>query len=138
MRVNRKLLFAGAFLLAIGGVIVAVQAGVIDTDVIASALRLWPLAIVAIGAGIALRRTELGLPAGVLGAVIPGLVLGGAVALAPTIPVDCMRRELAPVIASYRHGEKLPAHVTFTRRDGDVHVTVNFGTVEIDPMGGCT
>ena len=47
MRVNRKLLFVGTFLLAIGGVIVAVQLDLIDTDALASALRLWPLAVVA-------------------------------------------------------------------------------------------
>ena len=137
MRVNRKLLFVGTFLLAIGGVIVAVQLDLIDTDALASALRLWPLAVVAIGAGIALRRTELGLPAGLTGALIPGLLIGGAVALAPSVPVDCVRRELAPVITRYYHAENLPAHMTFTRRDGDVHVTLNFGTVEIDPIGGC-
>jgi hypothetical protein len=89
MRVNRKLLYVGVFLAAIGGVIVVADLASTDADLIRETLRLWPLALVAIGIGIALRRSQFSLPAGMLAAAVPGLVLGGAFALAPRIAVDC-------------------------------------------------
>jgi hypothetical protein len=89
MRVNRKFLYLGVFLAAIGGVLVVADLTAADATTIGDALRLWPLAIVAVGLGIALRRTSFGLPAGLLAVAVPGLVLGGGFALAPRIVVDC-------------------------------------------------
>src|ERR1019366_5525923 len=59
------------------------------TAIIADALRFWPLAIVAIGLGLVLRRTRFSLPAGMLAAAVPGLVLGGSFVLAPRVAIDC-------------------------------------------------
>ncbi len=89
MRVNRRFLYWGVFLVAIGGVLVAADLRVVDSTTIADALRLWPLALVAIGAGLVLRRTRFSLAGGMLAAAIPGLLLGGGFALAPRISVDC-------------------------------------------------
>jgi hypothetical protein len=89
MRVNRRFLNTGVFLLAIGGVLVAADLGALDTTALADALRLWPLAIVAVGASLVLRRTQLNLPAGMLAAAVPGLVLGGAFAVVPRFAGDC-------------------------------------------------
>lgn len=89
MRVNRRFLYWGVFLVAVGGVLVAADLSAVDSTTIADALRLWPLAIVAIGLGLVLRRTRFGLAGGMLGAAVPGLVLGGGFALAPRIAVDC-------------------------------------------------
>ena len=47
MRVNRRFLYWGLVLVAIGGVLVASDLGAIDTATLADVLRLWPLAIVA-------------------------------------------------------------------------------------------
>ncbi|HEX7473005.1 MAG TPA: hypothetical protein VF323_07965, partial [Candidatus Limnocylindrales bacterium] len=89
MRVNRRFLYWGVFLIAIGGVLVATDVRAVDTSTIADALRLWPLAVVAIGLGLVLRRTRFSLPAGMLAMAVPGLLLGGGFALAPRIAVDC-------------------------------------------------
>jgi hypothetical protein len=89
LAINRRFLYVGLFLVALGGVFVAVDLSAMDTTVLASALRLWPLALVAIGAGIALRRSRYALVAGVLAAMVPGLVLGGGLALGPRYPGDC-------------------------------------------------
>lgn len=89
IRVNRKFLYVGVFLVAIGGVLVAADLTDPDATAIRDVLRLWPLAIVAIGLGIALRRTQFGLPAGLLAAAVPGLILGGGFALAPHVVPDC-------------------------------------------------
>ena len=89
MAINRRFLYAGLFLVALGGVLVAVDLAAVNSPTITSALRLWPLAWIAIGAGIALRRSRFALVAGVLAAMIPGLVLGGFAAVAPRHGLDC-------------------------------------------------
>ena len=89
MAINRRFLYAGLFLVALGGVLVAVDLAAVDTATVSSILRLWPLAIIAIGAGIVLRRSRYALVAGVLAAMVPGLVLGGGLAVAPRYAVEC-------------------------------------------------
>jgi len=89
MRVNRRFLYTGVFLIAIGAVVVAADIRAVDTATLADALRLWPLAIVAVGASLVLRRTPGSLPVGMLAAGLPGLVLGGALAVAPRFVGDC-------------------------------------------------
>jgi hypothetical protein len=89
MLINRKFLYVGVFLVAIGGVLVAADLTTADASAIRDALRLWPLAIVAIGLGIALRRTPFSLAGGLIAAAVPGLVLGGGFALAPRVVGDC-------------------------------------------------
>jgi hypothetical protein len=136
MRVNRGPLYTGVFLLAIGGVIVAAELGAVDLGRLTDALRLWPLALIAIGAAIALRRTDVALPTGMLAAAIPGLIVGGAIAVAPTVTVDCVQHERSPGFASVYGDDDVP-RVSWTRSNGDVHVTVDFGTVEKHRIGGC-
>jgi hypothetical protein len=89
MRVNRRFLYWGVFLVAIGGVLVAADLTPFDPAVVGDALRLWPLALIALGLGLVLRRTRLALPGGMLAAAVPGLVLGGAFALAPHLTFAC-------------------------------------------------
>ena len=55
MRINRRFLYWGAFLAALGSILVAADLRNGDTAVIADALRFWPLAFVAIGLGLVLR-----------------------------------------------------------------------------------
>ena len=98
MRVNRALLYGGVFLVAIGGVLVASEAGRIDTATLAGVVRLWPAAIIAIGAGLVLRRTRLSLGGGLVAAAMPGLLIGSGLAFVPRIPEDCGVREV-PVIS---------------------------------------
>ncbi|MFL5755940.1 MAG: hypothetical protein ACJ77N_06525 [Chloroflexota bacterium] len=89
MRVNRRFLFSGVFLVAVGGVLVAVDLGAIDPANLEQVLLLWPVAVLAIGVGIVSRRTQLGLPAGMVAAAAPGLLLGGALAVGPRLAADC-------------------------------------------------
>src|SRR5258705_3457194 len=95
MRINRRFLYWGTFLVAIGGVLAAADVGGLDSGLIADGLRLWPLALVAIGVGIVARRTRFSLPGGLLAAALPGLAIGGGLAIAPRIAVDC-RADGAP------------------------------------------
>ena len=88
MGINRRFLYLGTFLVAIGAVLVVADVTGVDEAAVLDWLRLWPLAVVAIGGGIILRRTRFNLASGVIAAVLPGLVLGGAFAAGPRI-ADC-------------------------------------------------
>jgi len=123
MRVNRRLLYWGVFLVAIGGVLVVADLGGLDSGVIADGLRLWPLAFVAIGAGIVLRRTSLSLPSGLFAAAVPGLFLGAGFAVAPGMAVDCGDTD-APPAAVVREGSfDGPARVSVSAGCGALVVT---------------
>lgn len=112
MRVNRRFLAGGVFLVAIGGVLVAADLNAVDSGTIADALRLWPLALVAIGLGIVLRRTRVGLPAGMFAAAVPGLLIGGTFAVAPRIAVDCGVTGGTTTVASQQGTFSGPARVS--------------------------
>ncbi len=80
MRVNRGLLGWGAFFVALGVVPLAVQGGVLDAGTARRSLELWPLLLIGVGLGLALRHTVLDVFGGVVVAVTFGLMAGGLVA----------------------------------------------------------
>lgn len=126
MRLNRTLLYTGVFLLAIGGAFVAAEAGAFAAVGALDVLRLWPLAIIAIGLAITLRRTPVSLASGVLAVAVPGLVLGSAIALAPRLPV----------MNEYWWDRM---HAAYERYHcAELGARLDFGDVEIDPTGGCS
>ena len=127
MAINRRFLYIGLFLVALGGVLVAVDLSKVDTSALAGVLRLWPVALVAIGAGIVLRRSRYALVAGILASLIPGLVLGGGLAIAPEYASDCGT-----------HGDVI-GNITDqgTLADGaDVDVNVDCGSLALDTRAG--
>jgi hypothetical protein len=123
MRVNRRFLYAGAFLMAVGAVLVAADLGAVDTTALTEALRLWPLAVVAIGAGLVLRRGQFSLPTGMLAAAVPGLVLGGALAVGPRFAGDCGTRSELASPATTRGTFDGPATVSVRGGCGSISVT---------------
>jgi hypothetical protein len=80
MRINRSLLNWGVFLIALGGVPLAVQQGWADADIAADLWRVWPLILVGIGLGLILRWTPLAWLGGALVAGTFGLIFGAIVA----------------------------------------------------------
>jgi hypothetical protein len=127
LAINRRFLYAGLFLVALGGVLVAVDLTALDTAVLAKALRLWPLALVAIGAGIVLRRSRYALAAGIVAAMIPGLVLGGGLAVAPRHGFDCGAGDETP--------ETTTQSGTFATA-GSVFVETSCGSISIGTQPG--
>ncbi len=87
-RINRTFLYWGVFLVAMGAVLVAADLNGIDETIVLDWLQLWPIAILAIGVGIVVRRTRFNLAGGLVAAAVPGLVLGGAFAVGPRL-ADC-------------------------------------------------
>lgn len=127
MRVNRTFLYAGVFLLALGGVVVIADLIDADTSLIADALRLWPLALIAIGVALVLRRSPAALPAGLIAAALPGLVLGGSIAAAPRFGHECSGEGEIPTVASERG--------TFSQA-ARVSIRSVCGTLTIDTLDG--
>jgi hypothetical protein len=89
MTVKRGLLYVGVFLVAAGGVTLLVAAGVLDRTRVADALAWWPLAVIAIGAGLVLRHTRAAVPGGVVAAAVPGLMFGAMFVAVPQLPTPC-------------------------------------------------
>ncbi len=78
MRINRRFLTWGAFVIVLGAVPLAVRAGLLDGDQVRGWWSLWPLIVVGIGLGLVLHRTSFEVLGGLLVAVTLGM-MGGAV-----------------------------------------------------------
>ena len=89
MAIHRRFLYAGLFLVAVGGVLVTANITGVNEPWLRDALRLWPLVVIAIGLAIVLRRTSVALPLGMLAAVGPGLLIGGGMVAGPRVAFEC-------------------------------------------------
>jgi hypothetical protein len=127
MAINRRFLYAGLFLVALGGVLVAVDLAAVDTSALAGVLRLWPVALVAIGVGIVARRSRYALVAGMIASLLPGLVLGGGLAVAPQAASECGGgRELATNVSNRG-----------SLADGaSVDINIDCGSLAVDTLPG--
>jgi len=122
MRVNRRFLYWGIFFVAIGGILVAADLRAVDTPTLTDVLRLWPLALVAIGLSVVLRRTRLSLPGLMLAAAVPGLVVGGALAVAPRFVGNCGARGEPASVATTQGVFAVPATVTVRTGCGSLNI----------------
>ena len=127
MGVNRRFLYWGVVLVAIGGVLVAADLGAIETTTLADVLRLWPLAIVAIGLSLVLRRSQLAVPALLAAALIPGLVVGSAFAIVPRFADACDVRDQIQQVADESGSFDGPAAVSVRTGCGILRVTTADG-----------
>ena len=126
MNVNRRWLYGGVFLIALGTVLLAAQGEAVDGDVVAQALSLWPVLVIALGIGLLLRRTRFSVAGGMLAAAMPGLLLGGLIVAAPEIGSEC--RDMQPADFATRQGTfDGTASVDLTLACGDVTVTTTPG-----------
>jgi hypothetical protein len=123
MRVNRRFLYWGVLLVAVGGVLVAADLRAVDASTLTDVLRLWPLAVVAIGLSLVLRKTRLSLPGLVLAAAVPGLVVGGALAVAPRLSIACGARGPAASVSTTEGTFEGPATVSVKSGCGSIDVT---------------
>ena len=137
MRVNRTLLYAGIFLIAVGGVVVAADLTSAGEGVLVGALKLWPLALIAVGLGLVLRRTRVSLGSGLLAAAVPGLLLGSAFAAVPRVSGFCAADTTA-ARATQQGTFDGPASVSVTTDCGSLAVSTGPGNGwQLDaPSGG--
>ncbi|MEO8461965.1 MAG: hypothetical protein ABI555_02030 [Chloroflexota bacterium] len=125
MHINRKTLYLGVFLIAAGVAVLVARES--DHGAIAQALGLWPVAIIAIGAGLILRGTRVSLAAGMVGAALPGLLLGGLVVAGPDVRMDCGQAR-ASSQSTHDGAFNGPASVNLELNCGDLSVTTQAGT----------
>jgi hypothetical protein len=128
MRVNRRFIYAGVFLIALGAVLVATDLGSVATATLRGALRLWPLGLMAIGAALVLRRSPLALPSGMLAAAVPGLLLGGVFAVAPRYGYDCGADGKMSPTATQTGSLTAPASVSIRTGCGTLTIGTQAGT----------
>lgn len=130
MTVRRGSLYVGVFLITVGAVAALDAAGALDPAAVGDALAvLWPLALIAIGVGLALRRSPAALPAGMLAAMVPGLALGGMVVAGPHVPGVCTGvRPANASVASHDGTFGTAASVDLTLDCGRLDVTTQPGS----------
>lgn len=80
MHVDRRLLGWGLFFIIVGGIPLATRAGVLDQQVVGQWPLLWPVLLIAWGAGLLLRNTPIEWVGGALAAITLGVMGGGALA----------------------------------------------------------
>ena len=129
MTVRRGFLYMGVFLVAAGGVTLLAAADVLDPSAVADALSLWPLAVIAIGVGLLLRRTRAAVPGGVVAAAVPGLMLGAMFVAVPDLPTPCTNLDAPAGAVSTRSGSfGSAATVSLAISCGDLQVATARGS----------
>jgi hypothetical protein len=78
MRIDRRLLQWGAFLIVLGAIPLAIEQGWIPDDL--PWWQLWPVLLIGLGIGILLRRTSFGVLGGLVTAVTLAAMIGGTIA----------------------------------------------------------
>lgn len=80
MHVDRRLLGWGLFFILLGGIPLAVKAGLLDEQTIGQWPQLWPVLLIGWGLGLLLRNTPLSVIGGAVSAITFGVMAGGALA----------------------------------------------------------
>ena len=80
MRIRRGLLFAGLFLIPLGGMTLLVRAGTVDADALAGIWRLWPLILIGFGIALLLGRSRAASVGTAVAALTLGVLVGSAIA----------------------------------------------------------
>ncbi len=127
--IHRTALFVGVSLAAAGIVMLVGTNDAVAGEAITQALRLWPLAIVALGVGLLLRRTPLAIAGTLVAALLLGSVVGGAVVAAPDLGSGlCLDRDGATAAPTRDGSFAGQAVVELSSACGDVTVTTADGT----------
>lgn len=98
MRINRSLLNWGVFLIALGGIPLAVDQGWLEDTVARDLGQLWPLILVGIGLGLILRWTPFAWFGGALVAATFGIIFGAAIVAIPDEEIASIQ-QVIPAIA---------------------------------------
>ncbi len=79
MRVDRRALGWGVFLVIAGAIPLAVRAGILDQDMLVGWPSLWPLLLIGAGLGMVFRRTPLHLLGGTILVLTSGIMAGSLI-----------------------------------------------------------
>ncbi len=130
MRVDRRFLNWGIFLIVLGLVPLLVRLDVISSSAIRDAWRLWPLIFVGLGLGLLLRRTAVAPIGGLIVAGTLGLVIGSLIAVGGTFSAGCgIGHGTGPVVRTSNDGQ-------FSGRSAEVLIAIDCGDLEVGTQGG--
>jgi hypothetical protein len=124
---DRRFLYWAVFFIALGAIALAIDERIVDPAPVASALRLWPIAIVAVIVAVLLRRTPYGVPASLAAAALFGLAIGGGVAAGPRVTLDCTTAD-RPALTSAQGSFEGAATVTVSSACGSLAVSTASGS----------
>ena len=123
-RVSRGAIFWGAALITMGIVILLIQQGYVDDQLLANAGQWWPLLLIGVGVAVIFAGV-LGSVATALAGVLLGVMAGALISGATSIPVSCGNE--ATAVQAYQDG-------SFDQSSADV--TVDLSCVTFDVAGG--
>jgi hypothetical protein len=123
MRIDRRLLNWGLFLVALGGLPLAVRFGVLPDTV--HWFDLWPLVLVGIGLGVLLQATRLAVLGGAVVAITLGALIGGTVANGAGVAFGCARDGRAFPSAGGNLGDR-----------ASVELELACGQLDVKPVSG--
>ncbi len=131
MHVDRRLVAFGLFLIAVGGVMVAVRQGVVPATVAHQAWTLWPLILVGTGWSIVLAGRPGAVLGGLVVALTSGVILGGIAAggAFPGVGFCAGNRESGAAFAD--RGGNLVDNARVT-------IAQNCGNLEVGTVAGST
>ncbi|HEX5451041.1 MAG TPA: hypothetical protein VFW86_01510, partial [Candidatus Limnocylindrales bacterium] len=129
LRLDHGFLRWGAFLIGLGAVPLAVQAGWLSEVGIDAAWPYWPLALVGIGVGLLVQSTPLAALGAILIGLSFGLPIGAAVGGSDGLPVACIGGPHGPAVGTTRSGTLVAgSSVEVTGGCGDLTVAAEPGT----------
>jgi hypothetical protein len=143
MRINRGLLNWGVFLIALGGIPLAVDQGWLESDIASDLGQLWPLILVGIGLGLILRWTPLSWFGGALVAATFGVILGAAAVSLRDNELGNIQGIIPAVASTACAGDEVGEATTSeggiaTADDFSAEVTLSCGELQLDRATGAT
>jgi hypothetical protein len=128
VRIERRFLQWGVFLIALGALPLGVQLGWLDRTPIVDAERLWPVALIAIGFSVIVERTRVAALGTIVSAVALGLFIGGVISVGIG-SIGCLGTGNQPTAFPASSGTLAPlAKVDITVDCGTATVTTQSGT----------
>jgi hypothetical protein len=121
-RISRGAIFWGSALVSAGLVILAIQQGLIDEALLADIGQWWPLLLIGAGVAIIFAGT-LGVVAVALSGILLGVLVGGVVMGAASLPVGCGNEDEGALVA-VADGE-------FSGDGAEVDLELNCATLEV-------
>ncbi len=122
-------LFAGLFLIPLGGLTLLVRGGYLDPDVLRDAWRLWPLVLVGLGLALILGRTRAAAVGTATAGLVLGLMVGGGLASGSWIGFGVCIDSSADLQQLDRSGTfDGPATVSLDLRCGSVDLATEAGS----------
>jgi hypothetical protein len=109
MHIDRSLLNWGVFLIALGGIPLAVDQGWLESDIARDLGQLWPLILVGIGLGLILRWTPIAWLGGAIVAATFGIIFGAALAAVPDDDIANLQGIIPAIVTGACTGDAGPA-----------------------------